>query len=83
MGRNLNLHNTDIEKQVEEKCAKGLFAIGGATSAAVKRLSDNTHDWVGSIFCEFIRGVDVSEEKVREVMHTAATNIQFILPEYK
>ena len=41
------------------------------------------HDWVGSIFCEFTRSMDISETDARKVMHEAATNIQYILPEFK
>ena len=52
-------------------------------SAIIKRLNDNRHDWIGSIFCEFTRPLSVSEENAREIMHTAAMNIQYLLPEYR
>ena len=46
----------------------------------VKRLSDNQHDWVGSIVCEFVGKIEISEEDARTELHNKATNIQYILP---
>ena len=81
--RNLFMYITDIDRQVEDKYAKAIFSSYGCEAAIVKRLNDNTHDWVGSIFCEFTRPMEVSEEEARTIMHTAATNIQYLLAEYK
>lgn len=83
MARNLFMYVTDIEKQVQDRYAQALLSSYGTESAIIKRLSDNTHDWVGSIFCEFTRPMTVSEEDARDILHTAATNIQYILPEFK
>lgn len=82
MARNLFMYITDIEEQVQDRYAQALLASYGTKMAIVKRLSDNTHDWVGSIFCEFTRPMSISEEEARDILHTAATNIQYILPEY-
>ena len=81
--KHLFMFITDIDEQVEDKYAKAIFSSCGCEAAIVKRLNDNTHDWVGSIFCEFTRPMTVSEEEARAVMHTAALNIQYLLPEYK
>lgn len=81
--KNLFMFITDIDAQVEDKYAKSIFSSCGCESAIVKRLNDNTHDWVGSIFCEFTRPMTVSEEEAHSIMHTAALNIQYLLPEYK
>lgn len=81
--RNLFMYISDIDKQVEDKYAKSIFSSCGCESVIVKRLNDNTHDWVGSIFCEFTHPITVSEEEARNIMHTAAMNIQYLLPEYK
>ena len=78
--KHLFMFITDID---EDKYAKAIFSSCGCEAAIVKRLNDNTHDWVGSIFCEFTRPMTVSEEEARAVMHTAALNIQYLLPEYK
>jgi hypothetical protein len=55
----------------------------GCEAAIIKRLSDNKHDWVGSIFCEFTDEMNISEEEAKEILHIAATNIQYILPEIR
>ena len=83
MARNLFMYISDIEAQVHDRYAQALLSSYGTQAAIVKRLSDNTHDWVGSVFCEFTHPMSVSEEEAREILHTAATNIQYILPEYQ
>lgn len=81
--RNLFMYITDIDAQVEDKYAKAILSSCGCEAAIVKRLNDNTHDWVGSIFCEFTHPISVSEDEARSIMHIAATNIQYLLPEFK
>lgn len=80
--RNLFMYITDIDEQVTDKYAKSILSSYGCEAAVVKRLNDNAHDWVGSIFCEFTRPMTVSEDEARNIMHIAATNIQYLLPEY-
>ena len=81
--KNLFLYITDIDEQVNDKYAKSILSSYGCRAAIIKRLNDNRHDWIGSIFCEFTRPLSVSEENAREIMHTAAMNIQYLLPEYR
>lgn len=81
--KNLFLYITNIDKQVEDRYARSILSSCGCEAAIIKRLSDNKHDWVGSIFCEFTAPMKVSEEEAKEILHTAATNIQFILPEIR
>lgn len=83
MVKNLFMYITDIDDQVQDKYAKSILSSYGCEAAIVKRLNDNTHDWVGSIFCEFTRPISVSEDNAREIMHCGAMNIQYLLPEYK
>lgn len=83
MVKNLFMYITDIDDQVQDKYAKSILSSYGCEAAIVKRLNDNTHDWVGSIFCEFTRPISVSEDNAREIMHRGAMNIQYLLPEYK
>lgn len=83
MVKNLFMYITDIDAQVQDKYAKSLLSSYGCEAAVVKRLNDNKHDWVGSIFCEFTRPIHVSEDEAREIMHRGAMNIQYLLPEYK
>ena len=83
LAKNLYLYYDDIDGQVKDRYAKSLLSACGTSTVAIKRLSDNTHDWVGSIFCEFTHGVDIDKEQVRDVLHEAAMNIQYLLPEYR
>ena len=62
--------------------AKSLFITNGCRAVAIKRLN-SAFDWVGNIFCEFTDEMEVSEEQAHKVLHDAAVNIQFILPEYR
>lgn len=77
---NLFMYITDVDAQVEDKYAKSLLSSYGCCAAIIKRLSDNRHDRNGNIFCEFTRPMSVGEKEAHEVLHTAALNIQYILP---
>lgn len=81
--KNLFLYITDIDAQVEDRYARSILSSYGCEAAIIKRLSDNKHDWVGSIFCEFTDKMTISEEDAKEILHIAATNIQYILPEIR
>ena len=81
--KNLFMYITDIDTQVKDRYAKSIFASCGCESVIVKRLSDNRHDWVGSICVEFCKPMEVTEKEAQEVLHQAATNIQYILPEFR
>lgn len=81
--KNLFMYVTDIDKEINDKCAQSILSSYGCQAAIIKRLNDNRYDWIGSIFCEFTRPIDVSEEEAREIMHEAAKNIQYLLPEIR
>lgn len=74
------LYISDIPTQVGDRYAQSIFSCCGTKSAIVKRLSDNRHDWVGSIFCEYTDEMGITEEEASEVLHRTATDIQYILP---
>lgn len=80
---NLFMYFDDIDEQVSDKYAKAILSSYGCETVAIKRLSDNRNDRNGSIFCEFTRPVTVSQEEVKKALHEAATNIQYILPEFE
>lgn len=82
LAKNLFMFIDDIDGQVSDRYAKSLLSSCGTSKVVIKRLSDNTHDWVGSIFCEFTHGAEVEETTARAILHEAALNIQYILPEY-
>lgn len=81
--KNTWLFFDDIDEQVKDRFAKSILSACGTSKVAIKRLSDNDHDWVGSIFCEFTHDVEVNEDEVRSVLHEVAMNVQYLLPEYK
>lgn len=79
--KNLFAVITNIEEQVKDRYAQSIFASLGTHQVVIKRLSDAKHDWVGSIICEYTNSCDINQEDARRILHTAATNIQYILPE--
>lgn len=81
--KNLFMYVTDIDKQINDKCAQSILSSYGCQAAIIKRLNDNCYDWIGSIFCEFTHPIDVPEEKARKIMYEAAKNIQYLLPEIR
>lgn len=80
--KNLFMFITDIDNQVTDRYAKSLLSSCGTEQVIIKRLSDNSHDWVGSIFCEFTHGQKIDEAETRAILHEAAMNIQYILPAF-
>lgn len=80
--KNLFMFITDIDGQVKDRCAKSLLSSCGTSQVIIKRLSDNSHDWVGSIFCEFTHDEEINEQEAHTIIHEAAMNIQYILPEF-
>ena len=82
LSKNLFMYITDIDKQVEDRYAKSIFSACGTSAVIVKRLSDNNHDWVGSIFVEYTNDIMVDEASARNILHETAMSIQYILPEF-
>ncbi len=80
--KNLFMFITDIDQQVKDRCAKSLLLSCGTSQVIIKRLSDNSHDWIGSIFVEFTLDAEINEQDARNILHEAAMNIQYILPEF-
>lgn len=83
MAKNLYMYFDNIDEQVTDRYAKSLLSACGTSKVAIKRMSDSTHDWVGSVFCEFTHDTQVNEDEVRSVLHEVATNVQYLLPEYR
>ena len=83
LAKNLFIYIKDIDTQVEDRYAQSILSSCGTKGAIIKRLSDNSHDWVGSIVCEFVNDMQISEEEAREKLHSKATTIQYILPEIR
>ena len=76
------MYITDINKQISDEYAKALLSSYGTKNAIIKRLSDNRHDWVGSIFCEFTYPMEINQEDAqKKILDKAAMTIQYIIPE--
>jgi len=75
------MYITDIGKQIDDRVTKSIMSSNGCESLIVKRMNNST-DWVGSIFCEYTSPMKIQEEEARSILHEAAVNIQYILPEF-
>ena len=75
------MYITDINKQISDEYIKALLSSYGTKNAIIKRLSDNRHDWVGSIFCEFTYPMEINQEDAQKILDKAAMTIQYIIPE--
>lgn len=82
MTENIFMYFDDIDNQVEDRVAKSLMSSNGTIAVAVKRLN-SSRDWVGSIFCEFLDKPVHTQDVIHKILHDAANNIQFNLPEYQ
>ena len=80
LAKNVFMYITNINEQITDRYAQSIFSSCGTSHVLVKRLSDNQHDWVGSIVCEFVGDMEISEEDARGELHKKATNMQYILP---
>lgn len=76
------MYITNIANQISDEYARSIVASCGTKKAIIRRLSDNRHDWVGSIFCEYTSNAEmISEEEAKKILEKAAITIQYILPE--
>ncbi len=83
LAKNLFMYFSDIDNQVKDRVAKSILSVNGCNTVAIKRLN-SSQDWVGNIFCEFTDNDSIPDEKeLHRVLHEAAINIQYILPEFK
>ena len=82
MTENIFMYFDDIDTQVEDRVAKSLMSSNGTIAVAIKRLN-SSRDWVGSIFCEFLDVPNHTQDEINKILHEAASNIQFNLPEYQ
>jgi len=73
----------NIETEVKDKRARAIMTTNGCCSVVVKRLADDEHDWIGSIFCGFTHTQELHPSSLRQQLQEAADHIQYILPEYK
>ena len=82
LAENLWLYYDNIDEQVQDEVAKSLFLANGTHTVGIKRM-DNTKDWVGSIFIEYIEEPELTEMEIKKLAHDSALVIRHILPEFK
>lgn len=82
LAENLWLYYDNIDEQVQDDVAKSLFLANGTHTVGIKRM-DNTKDWVGSIFIEYIEEPELTEMEIKKLAHDSALVIRHILPEFK
>lgn len=82
LAENLWLYYDNIDEQVDDDVAKSLFLANGTHTVGIKRM-DNTKDWVGSIFIEYIEEPELTEMEIKKLAHDSALVIRHILPEFK
>lgn len=73
----------NIDTEVKDKRARAIMTTNGCCSVVVKRLTDDEHDWIGSIFCGFTHEQQLQPASLRQQLQEAADHIQYILPKYK
>lgn len=73
----------NVEADVKDKRARAIMTTNGCCSTVIKRLADEEHDWIGSIFCGFTHEASLQPTTLRQQLADAANLIQYILPEYK
>ena len=73
----------NIDTEVKDKRARAIMTTNGCCSVVVRRLTDDEHDWIGSIFCGFTHEQQLQPASLRQQLQEAAVHIQYILPEYK
>lgn len=73
----------NVETEVKDKRARALMTINGSCATVIKRLADEGHDWIGSLFCEFTHEQELQPTLLRQQLFDAANNVQYILPEFK
>lgn len=73
----------NVETEVKDKRARALMTTNGSCATVIKRLADEGHDWIGSLFCEFTHEQELQPTLLRQQLFDAANNVQYILPEFK
>jgi len=71
----------NIDDFEDEDRSKSIFINNGTKYIIAKKLIDSTHDWVGSIICDYVDNCpqEISDE-VKQILVRTAILIQYILP---
>ena len=77
LAENLFMFYSDIDSQVKDRVVKSLLSTNGW------RVLYRYEMKPGMIFCEFTDDTGMGEDELHKVLHEAAVNIQYILPEFR
>lgn len=81
LNRNPYIHISDIETQMDDMYARSLFSSHGSSILGIYRMSDNQHDWVGSIVCELRKDSSISESFLRSKLHVISKTFSTFCPD--
>lgn len=73
----------EVSQGMKDRKARSIFLCNGANSLIIRKMSNDQHDWVGSLCADFMFQSAVDPDYARGILEKAASEIQFILPEYK
>lgn len=76
-----NIEESDLDGRI-----KATMSGNGCCSTAIRRLSDEKNNWIGSIVIGYIHKFDDKEidiHLIEKMSRSSALAIQYILPEYK
>lgn len=76
-----DITDSDLDNKI-----KSLMTNNGCKSTAIRRLSDEKNNWIGSIVVGYIHDfedVEVEQDLIEKMTRSSALTIQYILPEFK
>lgn len=78
------IENIDESDSLDSKI-KSVMAGNGCHSVAIRRMSDEKNNWIGSIVIGYIHTFDkeVDPQLIEKMSRSSALQIQYILPEFK
>lgn len=78
------IENIDESDSLDSKI-KSIMAGNGCHSVAIRRMSDEKNNWIGSIVIGYIHTFDkeVDPQLIEKMSRSSALQIQYILPEFK
>lgn len=78
------IENIDESDSLDSKI-KSIMAGNGCHSVAIRRMSDEKNNWIGSIVIGYIHTFDkeVDPQLIEKMSRLSALQIQYILPEFK
>lgn len=65
---------------IKDNHARAIMRNAGAETLVIKRLSDDRHDWIGSIVVDYAQRTDIEVPYIKGLLHEAANDIQYSLP---